>query len=256
MQNVNRIKCTFPMRNHARKEKGREMRIHGFQKLTLLDYPEHLAATVFTGGCNFRCPFCHNSELLCPGEDVPTISEEEVFTHLRKRKGMLQGVCITGGEPTLQSDLTEFIRKVKELGYLVKLDTNGFRPDVVEQLIEQGLLDYVAMDIKASPENYALATGVPGIDLKPVKQTVEFLKEGKIPYEFRTTVVKGIHATEEFEIIGAWLAGSTAYYIQSYKHSDNVLSPHMCEEYTRGELEDIASIMRKYVDKVVLRGVE
>lgn len=232
------------------------MRIHGFQKLTLLDYPEHLATTVFTGGCNFRCPFCHNSDLLCPGGDAPIVSEEEVFSHLKKRKGMLQGVCITGGEPTLQADLEDFIRKVKDLGYLVKLDTNGFRPDVVEQLIAQGLVDYVAMDIKAAPENYALATGVPGIDILPICRTVELLKQGNIPYEFRTTVVKGIHTAEEFEEIGVWLQGAAAYYIQSFKESENVLTPQMCGEYARAELEHMASIMRKYVDKVVLRGVE
>ncbi|MBQ4258662.1 MAG: anaerobic ribonucleoside-triphosphate reductase activating protein [Lachnospiraceae bacterium] len=232
------------------------MKIHGFQKLTLLDYPEHLAATVFTGGCNFRCPFCHNSDLLCPGGDAPIVSEEEVFSHLKKRKGMLQGVCITGGEPTLQVDLADFVCKVKDLGYLVKLDTNGFRPDVVESLIEKNLLDYVAMDIKAAPENYALATGVPGIDIMPICRTVELLKQGNIPYEFRTTVVKGIHTTEEFETIGKWLEGSDAYYIQSYKHSENVLTPRVCGEYTRGELEQMASIMRRYVNRVLLRGIE
>lgn len=232
------------------------MKIHGFQKLTLLDYPEHLAATVFTGGCNFRCPFCHNSDLLCPGGDAPIVSEEEVFSHLKKRKGMLQGVCITGGEPTLQADLADFVCKVKDLGYLVKLDTNGFRPDVVESLIEKNLLDYLAMDIKAAPENYALATGVPGIDIVPICRTVEILKQGNIPYEFRTTVVKGIHTTEEFETIGKWLEGSDAYYIQSYKHSENVLTPQVCGEYTRGELEQMASIMRKYVNRVLLRGIE
>ena len=205
------------------------MKIHGFQKLTLLDYPEHLAATVFTGGCNFRCPFCHNSDLLCPGGDAPIVSEEEVFSHLKKRKGMLQGVCITGGEPTLQVDLADFDCKVKDLGYLVKLDTNGFRPDVVESLIEKNLLDYVAMDIKAAPENYALATGVPGIDIMPICRTVELLKQGNIPYEFRTTVVKGIHTTEEFETIGKWLEGSDAYYIQSYKHSETCLLPGCVE---------------------------
>ena len=232
------------------------MKIHGFQKLTLLDYPEHLAATVFTGGCNFRCPFCHNSDLLCPGGDAPIVSEEEVFSHLKKRKGMLQGVCITGGEPTLQADLADFVCKVKDLGYLVKLDTNGFRPDVVESLIEKNLLDYLAMDIKAAPENYALATGVPGIDIVPICRTVEILKQGNIPYEFRTTVVKGIHTTEEFETIGKWLEGSDAYYIQSYKHSENVLTSQVCGEYTRGELEQMASIMRKYVNRVLLRGIE
>ena len=136
------------------------MKIHGFNKTTLLDYPEHLAATIFTGGCNFRCPFCHNGGLVLDPDSQPAISEEEVLKFLQKRRGILQGVCITGGEPTLQPDLENFVRKIKEMGYLVKLDTNGSRPEVLKSLLEKGLLDYVAMDIKASEENYARAAGV------------------------------------------------------------------------------------------------
>ncbi len=232
------------------------MKIYGFQKLTLLDYPEHIAATVFTGACNFRCPFCHNGELVLVEKDTPQFSEEEIFAHLNKRKGMLQGVCITGGEPTLQPDLEAFIRRVKDLGYLVKLDTNGYRPDVLKNLLDEELLDYVAMDVKASPANYGVAAGVPGIDLAPIFASIELLKQSNIPYEFRTTVVKGIHVAEEFEEIGKLLAGASAYFIQSYKESDNILSPGNYSSYTKEELECMAKIVEKYVDKVSLRGVE
>ncbi len=232
------------------------MKIYGFQKLTLLDYPEHIAATVFTGACNFRCPFCHNGELVLIEKDAPTISEEEIFAHLNKRKGMLQGVCITGGEPTLQPDLEEFIRKVKDLGYLVKLDTNGYRPDELKTLLDKGLLDYVAMDIKAAPSNYGMAAGVSGIDMSPILESVNILKKSAIPYEFRTTVVKGIHTPEEFEEIGKLIEGASSYHIQSYKESENNLAPGPYSSYTKEALESMAKIVEKYVDKVSLRGVE
>lgn len=257
------------------------MEIHGFQKLTLLDYPEHIAATVFTGGCNFRCPFCHNGDLVLRPQAAPLISEEEVQAVLRKRRGMLQGVCITGGEPTLQRDLREFILKVKELGFLIKLDTNGYRPEVLKSLLAEGLLDYVAMDVKAAPANYAAATGIPGIDVSPIQESVELLKACGIPYEFRTTVVKGIHSVDEFEEIGRLLAGSRAYYLQGFRESENLLGECILEKsswseqackgqvqaagvfggrslsaFDKDSLEKMANIARKYIDRVELRGVE
>lgn len=245
------------------------MEIHGFQKLTLLDYPEHIAATVFTGGCNFRCPFCHNGELVLNPQAAPLISEEEIVATLKKRQGMLQGVCITGGEPTLQRDLREFIVKVKELGFLVKLDTNGYRPAVLRALLEEGLLDYVAMDVKAAPGNYALAAGVPGMDVRPVLESIALLKESRIPYEFRTTVVKGIHSVEEFEEIGRLLAGSRAYYLQGFRESEGLLGvvgvegdnrfcvgKSVMSTFDEATMEKMANIARKYIDKVELRGVE
>lgn len=286
------------------------MKIHGFNKTTLLDYPEHLAATIFTGGCNFRCPFCHNGGLVLDPDSQPAMPEEEVLKFLQKRRGILQGVCITGGEPTLQPDLEDFIRKVKEMGYLVKLDTNGSRPKVLESLLEKGLLDYVAMDIKASRENYGRAAGVrcfaestgaepseemtgmwrtlgeteatvetPMPLIKRICKSVELLKKGTIPYEFRTTVVKGIHTPEEFEAIGQWLAGCRAYYLQAYRENENILV--YCEngqasdiaqvsvgdggrqqkglqlsDFTKAEMESFADTARKYISKVELRGVE
>ncbi len=203
------------------------MEIHGFNKTTLLDYPEHVAATVFTGGCNFRCPFCQNGGLVLQPTEQPKVPEEEVFAHLMKRQGILEGLCITGGEPTLQPGLEEFIRKVKTLGYAVKLDTNGYRPETLRHLLEEGLLDYVAMDVKASKRKYTYMTGMSecglGFELEKIEESVELLKSCGIPYEFRTTAVKGMHSVEEFEEIGKWLAGSRAYYLQNYQESGEIL---------------------------------
>lgn len=231
------------------------MQIYGFNKTTLLDYPEHVAATVFTGGCNFRCPFCHNGGLVLSPNPEERIEEEEVLSYLKKRQGILEGVCITGGEPTLQKDLRNFICKVKDMGYLVKLDTNGYRPQVLWNLIQEGLLDYVAMDIKASKENYAVAAGVEGLDISRIEESVGILKGNKVPYEFRTTVVKGIHSIEEFEEIGQFLAGSRAYYLQQYRENDNVIVQGY-DAFSKAEMESMALLARKYIDKVVLRGVE
>lgn len=235
------------------------MQIHGFQKLTLLDYPEHIAATVFTGGCNFRCPFCQNGDLVLNPGQQPVISEEEVLTVLRKRQGMLQGVCITGGEPALQKDLKAFIIKVKALGYLVKLDTNGYRPEVLAELMRENLLDYVAMDVKASLENYAKVAGCPGMDLERIRESIALLKSSSIPYEFRTTVVKGLHTYAEFEEIGKLLAGARAYYLQAFRESERVLgldSGAKMSAFLPEEMERIAGVARKYVTKVELRGIE
>ena len=231
------------------------MQIYGFNKTTLLDYPEHVAATVFTGGCNFRCPFCHNGGLVLGLNPQDRIEEEEVLSYLRKRRGILEGVCITGGEPTLQQDLREFICKVKDMGYLVKLDTNGYRPQVLWNLLQEELLDYVAMDIKASKANYAVAAGVKELDVSRIEESVGILKSGKVPYEFRTTVVKGIHSIDEFEEIGQFLAGSRAYYLQQYRENENVIVQGY-EAFSKSEMERMAQLARKYIDKVALRGVE
>ena len=235
------------------------MQIHGFQKLTLLDYPEHIAATVFTGGCNFRCPFCQNGDLVVNPGEQPLISEEEVLAVLKKRQGVLQGVCITGGEPTLQADLKDFIGKVKELGYLVKLDTNGYRPGVLAGLLGENLLDYVAMDVKASLANYGRVTGCPAMDVEKIRESIALLKGCGIPYEFRTTVVKGLHTLEEFEEIGQLLAGARAYYLQVFQESEGVLGVKtdvQMSAFLPEEMEQIADVARKHVDEVVIRGVE
>ena len=234
------------------------MLLCGLQKTTLLDFPGHVACTIFTGGCNFRCPYCQNSELVLDPAAFPKLSEEEVMAFLRKRKGILEGVCITGGEPTLQPDLAPFLRKIKELGYLVKLDTNGYRPEVLQSLLEEGLLDYVAMDVKASKEKYAKTVGVSELDLSKLEKSVSLLMgQAKVPYEFRTTVVKGLHDLEEFEEIGKWLAGAQALFLQSYRESENVLDPSQnMGSFERTELECMAERARKYIVRVEIRGVE
>ena len=259
------------------------MKIIGLQKTTLLDYPGHVAATFFTGGCNFRCPFCHNADLvLNPGEQ-PTIPMDEVMAFLRKRQGILDGVCITGGEPSLQPDLEEFICMVRELGYLVKLDTNGYRPKVLERFLDKGLLDYVAMDIKASKENYARAAGfhscrgVNPFAIESIERSVEILKSSGVDYEFRTTVVKGIHTVEEFAEIGKWLAGSRAYFLQAFRENENMVAARLKEaagecagtetgtarqeweeygSFSRAEMERMAVLAGKYIDIVKIRGVD
>lgn len=231
------------------------MKICGWNKTTLLDYPGHIAATLFTGGCNFRCPFCHNAELvLCPGEQEE-IREEEIFAFLQRRKGITEGICITGGEPSLQPGLKEFIRRVKTLGYLVKLDTNGYRPDVLWELMGEGLLDYVAMDVKASRKNYAQAAGLEGLDIAAIEMSMGIIRSSGIAYEFRTTVVKGIHTPEDMEDIGRWLSGCRAFYLQAYRDNENVMEPGFCA-FSPEEMHDFLEITRKYIDNVSLRGIE
>ena len=234
------------------------MLLCGLQKTTLLDFPGHVACTVFTGGCNFRCPYCQNSELVLDPAAFPKLSEEEVMTFLKRRKGILEGVCITGGEPTLQPDLPEFLRKVRELGYLVKLDTNGYRPEVLQSLMEEGLLDYVAMDVKASKEKYARTVGVSSVDLARLDRSISLLLgQDRIPYEFRTTVVKGLHDLADFEEIGKWLAGARVLFLQGYRESENVLDPSLgMGSYELTELECMAEKARKYIARVEVRGVE
>lgn len=179
------------------------MKIVGLQKLTLLDYPGQVACTVFLGGCNFRCPFCHNGQLL---ENAPAImSTDELLAFLKGRKGILDGVCITGGEPTLNPELPDLMRRIKELGYLVKLDTNGYRPDVLKALVGEGLVDYVAMDVKNSPERYGETVGVPNICLDKIEESIRYLMTGAVSYELRTTLVDPLHDEKSMEDMAAWL---------------------------------------------------
>ena len=228
------------------------MKFCGLQKTTLLDYPGHVAATVFTGGCNFRCPFCHNSDLIQP---KVLMLEDEILTFLRKRSRILEGVCITGGEPTLQSGLKEFIMAVKDMGLEVKLDTNGYRPDVLAELCSERLVDYVAMDIKSSRENYAKACGLVHLDLDKIEESVELLKAGDTAYEFRTTVVKGLHEKEDFPAIGKWLEGCSAYYLQAFKDSEQVPN-HYFETPSKLEMQLYAKYVKPYVPHVKLRGID
>ena len=230
------------------------MRIQGLQKLTLLDYPEHTACTVFTAGCNFRCPFCHNASLVVDIPKEAQISEEEFFAFLHKRIGIIDGVCVSGGEPLLQPDIEQFIRKIKDMGFAVKLDTNGSFPDKLIHLVEQGLVDYVAMDIKNSPDTYVFTAGTETLDIVSVKKSVAYLKEGHVPYEFRTTVVKHYHSKESFEEIGKWLEGTEKYFLQNFVDSGDLIGKN-----TRGcseeEMKEFLMTVKKYIPSAKLRGM-
>ena len=230
------------------------MNICGLQKTTLLDYSGHVASTIFLGGCNFRCPFCHNSELL-DGQTEHPFSESDVLAFLKKRSNILEGVCITGGEPTLHLELEDFIRNIRTLGLAVKLDTNGYRPDVLKHLCGQNLIDFVAMDIKAGRNNYGKACGLPGIDLAKIEESVSFLLSGSVPYEFRTTVVKELHSEEDFIDIAQWIQGCSAYFLQSYRDSEQVLAPGL-SACSKEELLHYLDIVRPCAETVRLRGVD
>jgi len=228
------------------------MKLCGLQKTTLLDYPGHVAATIFLGGCNFRCPFCHNSGLI-GGDAEPLFSEEEILNFLIKRKGILEGVCITGGEPTISVELESFIQKIRGLGYLIKLDTNGYRPDALKRLITEGLLDYVAMDIKSGREHFKKAAGILDLKIRNVEESAAFLMEKRIPYEFRTTVVKGLHTMGDFVDIGKWLEGDSQYFLQNYVDSDQVLCPGYTS-FSEFELQGFLKILKPFLPGAVLRG--
>lgn len=230
------------------------MKICGLQKTTLLDFPGHVAATIFTGGCNFRCPFCHNGDLL--GSDIPeAFSEEEVLNFLKKRRSILEGIAITGGEPTLQPDLRKFIEKIRDMGYRIKLDTNGYRPDVLRSLCEDSLIDYVAMDIKACKERYPVVAGVPSLQIDKIEESVSFLKTGSIPYEFRTTVVRELHSADDFEKIADWISGCPNYFLQNFTDSENVLYSGF-SACTKEELLSYLKLVEPYVGHVEIRGID
>ena len=236
------------------------MIISGLQKMTLLDYPGKVACTVFLQGCNFRCPFCHNSDLL--GNDGPEpISEESLMKFLNKRVGLLDAVCVTGGEPTLQKDLKELLTKIKALGYLVKLDTNGNRPEVLKELVEAGLVDYVAMDIKNSPARYGETAGVPGMTLAHVEESIRYLLGGKVDFEFRTTVADELHEPQDFEAIGKWLTAldethkAPKFFIQPYVDRDSVLVDGL-HTPTAEKLQEMKERIAPYVLCTTLRGVD
>ncbi len=230
------------------------MKLGGFQKMTLIDYPGKIATTVFTVGCSFRCGFCHNPELVIPVQfPAPNNMVEEFFQHLSKRKGKLEGVCITGGEPTIQPDIIEFIKKIREIGFLVKLDSNGSQPEMLKKIIKEKLVDFIAMDIKSSQQNYNKAIGLK-FDIKKIKKSVKMIMESGIDYEFRTTVVPGIHSEQDFEEIGKWIKGAKAYYLQEYRQR-HILDPKL-KDVTAGktlDLEKIKQSLKPYVKKVGIR---
>lgn len=229
------------------------MIIEGLQKTTLLDYPGLVACTVFAHGCNLRCPFCHNAGLVVrKPENI--ISQEELAAFLQKRKGILDGVCLTGGEPLAQKDSIEFIEFLKGFGYKIKLDTNGFYPERLKEVIDKRLVDYIAMDIKSSPEGYAKAVGIDGIDITPAKQSVELIMSSGIDYEFRTTAVKGLHIVSDFEKIGVWISGAKKYFIQQFIDSGDLIETGFAA-FDSEETQKLLAAVRKNVPSAEARGI-
>ena len=229
------------------------MDIYGLEKLSLVDYDGFVAATVFTGSCNFRCGFCHNSALVLDYNTLPPIAESDILNYLKKRKGILEGLCITGGEPTLNPDLPEFIKKVKDIGYSVKVDTNGTNPEMVKLLAAEDLADYFAIDIKNDRENYAKIIGFEKFDTAKIEKTVEFLLSGKVKYEFRTTLISEYHKTENIKKIGEWIKGADKYFMQKFKSGDNCISQDL-SPVSEETAKEFAEIMRPFVKAVNLRG--
>lgn len=236
------------------------MIIAGLQKMTLLDYPGKVACTVFLQGCNFRCPFCHNSDLL--GKDGPEpIPQETLLAFLKKRVGLLDAVCVTGGEPTLQKDLRQLLEQIKALGYLVKLDTNGGKPEVLKELVEAGLVDYVAMDIKNCRLRYGETAGVPKMDLAPIEESMRYLLAGSVEYEFRTTVADELHGVQEMEAIGKWLKALCPekkcgkIFLQPYVDRDSVLMGGL-HSPTAEKLRKMAETLKPYAQAVSIRALD
>lgn len=231
------------------------MLIAGLQKLTLLDYPGRVACTVFTGGCNMRCPFCHNVGLVLPEKFSAQYTEEDILSFLKKRQGVLDGVAITGGEPLLQSDIAVFLEKVRALGYKIKLDTNGSFPQHLVDIVKAGLVDRVAMDIKNAPQLYGKTVGVENFDIGKVEESKNFLLEGHIEYEFRTTVVNGLHTAESIAQAAEWIKGAKEYYLQQFKDSGELLDAQGLSGFDEEYMNTLKAAAAEFVPSVQLRGV-
>ena len=229
------------------------MLIKGIQKTTLLDYPSKVASTIFTGGCNFRCPFCHNASLVTHIDTSEKISEEDIFDFLKKRRGILDGICITGGEPLLQKDIEEFCKQVKELGLLIKLDTNGSNPEALKKLASTGLIDYIAMDIKNSKALYAITCGLQKFP-DGVCESVEIIMNSGIPYEFRTTVVRELHSKESISELCQWIRRAEKYYLQGFKDSGDLIE-NGYSAYSDTEMAELLQIAKEYIPNAELRGI-
>lgn len=229
------------------------MIIKGFQKLTLLDFPGKTACTVFTAGCNLRCPFCHNALLVTEKNDA-FFSEDEIFEHLEKRKKVIDGVAVTGGEPLLQKDIERFLYEIKEKGFLVKLDTNGCYPEKLDGILQLGLADYVAMDIKNSPEKYAVTVGVDGFDIAPVEESIKLLQNSNVEYEFRTTVTADFHTVESIEKAAEWIKGTEKYFLQNFVDSGNLIDS-ACKGVSKAEMHLMLEAARKHIPTAELRGI-
>lgn len=230
------------------------MYINGFQKLTVLDYPGKVACIVFTPGCNFRCPFCHNASLVTHIDKETYIDIDEVLSYLKKRQGLLDGVVITGGEPLLQNGIEDFIAQIKKLGYLVKLDTNGSFPEKLISLVEKGLVDYVAMDIKNSKEKYGLTIGAEDFDISPIERSVDFLLQNKVDYEFRTTIVQGLHTLDDIQDIVVWIKGTHKYFLQNFVDSGDLIKPDL-EPVSALLLKEMKEKATEFIPSVEIRGI-
>ena len=231
------------------------MYLCGLQKLSMVDYPGKLAATVFTGGCNLRCPFCHNALLVTRLAETPVLPEEDVLSFLQRRRGLLDGVVLSGGEPLLQPDAIDFLRKVRGMGFAVKLDTNGCFPERLAAILEAGLVDYAAMDIKNCREKYPQTVGVPGFDTAAVEESVRLLARSGVDHEFRTTFVRELHTADDVEAMGRWLQGAPRYYLQNFADSGNLIQEGW-HGFTALELQGFADIARPFFKQVELRGVD
>ncbi len=230
------------------------MRINGFQKMTLLDYPGKVASTIFTAGCNFRCPFCHNASLVTHIDNESGCSEREVLDYLEKRFGLLDGVCITGGEPLLQEDIADFLKKIKKIGYSVKLDTNGSFPEKLQYLVSEGLVDYVAMDIKNSKEKYHKTVGLKNFDITPILKSVDYLLQGKVEFEFRTTIVKQFHTIQDIVDATDWIKGAPRYFLQNFVDSGDLICEGL-SAVNNGELYKMQQKARENVVNTEIRGI-
>ncbi len=230
------------------------MQFNGFQKLTLLDYPSHVAATLFTAGCNFRCPFCHNAALVTHIDNQSFFTDEYILDYLKKRVGILDGICITGGEPLMHKDLPDFIKKVKALGYLVKLDTNGSYPEVLKELIDSGSIDYVAMDIKNSKQKYLLTAECSEQDLENIEKSIALLKQNKVDFEFRTTVVNEYHTVEDIKSIAEWIAPTKKYFLQNFTDSGDLIKDGLTAA-SRETLDLMRLAAAEVIKDTNLRGV-
>lgn len=242
-------------REYATEFEDEGVRFYGLQKLTLLDYPGKMACTVFTGGCNFRCPFCHNRSLVFLNENDSEIDVEDIFDFLKTRNRILDGVCITGGEPLLHKGIRAFIERVRKLGLKVKLDTNGSNFNMLKQLVEDGLVDYVAMDIKNCPEKYAMTIGLENYDLTEIEKSKNFLLEGKVDYEFRTTIVKQFHEPEDLKKIGEWIRGAKHYYLQNFEDHGTCIRQGL-GEVDPDTLEKMKQVVSPYVEHIEIRGIK
>ena len=234
------------------------MQISGLQKMTLLDFPGKVACTVFLNGCNFRCPYCHNAELL-DGRIEPLMSREEFLAFLKKRIGLLDGVCVSGGEPTLSAGLKELMREIKAMGFSTKLDTNGSRPAVLKELVDDGLVDYVAMDIKNAPDRYGVTCGLPGMDLAPIEESIRFLLAGNVDFEFRTTVVRELHTPQDIVNMGRWLTEFSGgkpvpkLFVQPFADRDTVVFSGLHAPDNR-QMEAFTELLKPFVLEINVRG--